>query len=176
VRFGALGIFHPARRAAVLRVACRCFRAPGGARVREGSGGFEDPRLGRSESLEGQKTRRASATRLGACPGAVRTDSKRDQGFEAGEAGGGGRPRRSRPRATGKRGFGLVKRGPIVLGGSRRPRSNVGVGETGGETVTGDASPSTVDDCRGAKAAWERARDLDEGKALKGGSPGTVAA
>lgn len=92
MRFGALGIFHPAQRAAVLSVACRFLRGPGGARVREGSGGFEDPRLGRSESLEGTKTKRAAATRLGACSGSVRTDSKRDQGFEAGEAGGGGDP------------------------------------------------------------------------------------
>jgi hypothetical protein len=92
VRFGALGSFHPAQGAAVPSVACRFLRGPGGARVREGSGGFEDPRLGRSESLEGTKTRRAAATRRGACPGSVRTDSKRDQRFETGEAGGGGDP------------------------------------------------------------------------------------
>jgi hypothetical protein len=65
VRFGVLGSFHPAQGAAVLSVACRFLRGPGGARVREGAGGFEDPRLGRSESLEGKKTRRASATRPG---------------------------------------------------------------------------------------------------------------
>jgi hypothetical protein len=69
-----------------------------------------------------------------------------------------------------------VKREPIVLGGSRRPRSNVGVGETGGDKVAGDASPGTVDDCKGAEAASKGARDLGEGKALKGDSPGTVAA
>jgi len=69
-----------------------------------------------------------------------------------------------------------VKREPIVLGGSRRLRSNAGVGETGGDKVAGDASPGTVDNCKGAQAASEGARDLGEGKALKEGSSGTVAA
>jgi len=34
----------------------------------------------------------------------------------------------------------------------------------------------TVDNCKGAKAASKGVRDLGEGKALKGDSPGTVAA
>ena len=69
-----------------------------------------------------------------------------------------------------------MKREPIALGGVRRLRANVGVGETEGNKVADDASPGTVDNCKGAQAASEGARDLGEGKALKEDSPGTVAA
>lgn len=73
-------------------------------------------------------------------------------------------------------GFRPREKGTHSSRGIQATAPNAGVGETGGNKAAGDASPGTVDNCRGAQAAWERARDLDEGNALKGGSPGTVAA
>ena len=49
----------------------RFLRGLGRTRVRKGSGGFEDSRLGRYESLEGRKTRRVTATRPGLARGSA---------------------------------------------------------------------------------------------------------
>jgi len=66
---------------------------------------------------------------------------QREESSEVGEAGGTWRFRHLRSRATGKRVFGLVKRGPIAGGGNQATASSgVGVGETAGNKVEGGAS------------------------------------
>jgi hypothetical protein len=72
-------------------------------------------------ALEGRKPKRGTAVESGQ-PGAARTDSQEEQGFEAGEVGGTDRVLRLGSGATGKRVFGLVERELIVGGGSRRAR------------------------------------------------------
>jgi hypothetical protein len=97
----------------------------------------------------------------------VRTDSRREQSFETGEAGGRERSRRWWSRATGKRGFGFVKREPIVSVGTRRLRSNVGVGEIRGDKAGSDAFLHTRWITVREPVASRGAHDLCEGKALE---------
>jgi hypothetical protein len=105
--------------------------------------GFGPGRVGGSEArkekaLEGQKPRRVSAAGLGQ-PGSVRTDSQGEQSFEVGEAGGTERLRCQGPRVTGKQALWFAQREPIGLGGTRRLRESVGVGETAADKVSGSA-------------------------------------
>jgi len=72
-----------------------------------------------------------------------------------------------RPRVTGKRGFGLVKREPIVLVGTRRLRLNVGVGEIRGYKAVSDALRHTWWITAWKPVASRGVHDLCEGKALE---------
>jgi hypothetical protein len=86
------------------------------------------------KASERQKPRRGSTAASGQ-PGTARTDSREDQGFEAGEAGGTERSPSRGPGGTGRRVSGRVEREPIVVGGIRQLRASVGVEETGGDKV-----------------------------------------
>jgi hypothetical protein len=96
-----------------------------GSKVREGLWRGEDPR-------------RAAAGGAGQLESS-RTDSQREQSFEAGEAGGSDRLRCVGPRATGRRASARRKGTHSRRGSLATARSRVGVGETGGDKDPGGA-------------------------------------
>jgi hypothetical protein len=71
------------------------------ARSRHGGQQAEDPRRGRREALERAETQESSGLRSWGDSRPVRTDSREEQGSEAGEAQSGEWARGERPRATG---------------------------------------------------------------------------
>jgi hypothetical protein len=78
-------------------------------------------------------------------------------------------------RATGK--WTCPRKGkPIAAGGTRQLRESVGVGETGGEKAAEERRPARRWMTAREPVASRGVHDRCEGKALKGGSPGTVAA
>lgn len=122
--------------------------AGGGARSSFGSGGDEDPRSreGRWRGRSPGEERPGGAGR----PESSGTDSRREQRFEAGEAGGSGRPRRSRPRVTGSQARAWGKGAHSQRGNQATARSRVGVGETAGERLRAARTRTPVDDREGA--------------------------
>lgn len=96
--------------------------------VREDLGGSENPRFD-EEDLREDETQESSGHWL-RFAGVMRTDSRRDQSFEAGEAGGSERSRQTKVQGDREAGR-LVKREPIVVGGTWRGcRTARCVGET----------------------------------------------
>jgi len=73
----------------------------------------------------------------------ARTDSREDQGFEGGEAGGTERVPSLGSRATGKHVFGRVERDLIAVWGVRQLRESAGVDETDGDKTREAAFPHT---------------------------------
>jgi hypothetical protein len=154
-----LGFAAPARTRARLVMGAK----PGWVRGLRGLGG--DTPEGQNENvtvLQEGNGRRSGFARIGG------TDSRRDQGFEAGEAGlCGGSAMRS-PGRPGSSSFGCCGKGAHSRRGKRATvPKGVGVLETAGDKASLGSSRGLVDDCKGASGLERGQRDLREGNTLK---------
>jgi hypothetical protein len=128
----------------------------------------EDPRFGRSGLERGRKPREYRPLGLGQLK-SVRTDSWREQNFEAGEAGGRDDHSVGDPGQPGSNPSGTAKREPIVRGGIQATVSKAWEsGETTSDKVAVGTFCSTVDNCKGASGS-EKSTRSSRGENSEGG-------